>query len=215
MENWMPEKLFLTISLVLFAVFFATPQVLAADSDIGTITRLQNSATVTREGRILELQVGAAIKENDGIKTGDDARVEVTFVDGTKLTIGANGIVVIDKFIFDPDDGVGAMLLRVLLGSFRFITGNIGRLERKQIEAQTRFGVIGVRGTDFWAGPSQNVYGVFLLDGAISVTNSAGGRVLNVPGTGVNLTSANELPGEVTIWGAARAQAALDAVAFR
>ncbi|MCF8466586.1 MAG: FecR family protein [Sneathiella sp.] len=185
------------------------------DSEVGTVTRIQNSANVTRQGKFLELQVGAVVRENDEIQSGPDARVEITFTDGTKLTISENSVIAIDKFLFDPDADVGTILLRALQGPFRFITGNIGKLEKKQIEVQSRFGVIGVRGTDFWAGPSQNVYGVLLLKGIVTVFNREGGRILSVPGEGVNLKSANEPPGEVTVWGAARAQAALDTVAFK
>ena len=211
----MPKNLILAIGLAFIAAFSAAPYAHAAGSEVGTVTRIQNSANVARQGKFLELQAGAKIKENDEVQSGPDARVEITFKDGTKLTIGENSLIAIDKFLFDPDSDVGAILLRALQGPFHFITGSIGKLEKKQIEVQSRFGVIGVRGTDFWAGPSQNVYGVLLLKGLITVFNSAGGRILSAPGQGVNLTSANEPPGEVTVWGAARAQAALDAVAFK
>ena len=74
--------------------------------------------------------------------------------------------------------------------------------------------MIGVRGTDFWAGPSRGQYGVLLLEGAISVTNPAGQRILTTPGTGVNLTSNGVPPSEVATWGTGRAAEALAAVAF-
>ncbi|MEX1036812.1 MAG: FecR domain-containing protein [Sneathiella sp.] len=209
----MIRNLFLSIIVSIFIVLCTLPLAIA-DDDVGTVTRLKNTASVTRLGQQVNIETGFKIQEFDEIRSGEEARVEITFHDGTKLNIGANCHIVIDKFLFDPDTDIGIAILRVFEGPFRFITGRIGKTQDPQIVVQSRFGVIGVRGTDFWAGPSRGQYGVLLLEGAISVTNSSGQRILTIPGTGVNLTSNDIPPSEVTTWGAERAAEALAAVAF-
>ena len=210
----MLKNLIIAIGILVFCAAYVPLTALAEDEVVATVTRLRNTAVVIRKGQQLDVQAGHKLQKFDAIKSGKNARVEIIFNDGTKLYIGANCHIVIDEFLFDPDKNIGTTILRALQGPFRFITGRIGKVQKPQVVVQSRFGVVGVRGTDFWAGPSRGVYGVLLLDGSISVTNPFGQRILTEAGTGVNLTSNTAPPGEVTVWGALRAREALDDVAF-
>ena len=40
---------------------------------------------------------------NDELSTGPKSHLEVTFSDDTKLTLGENAKVVIDRYVFNPD----------------------------------------------------------------------------------------------------------------
>jgi len=210
----MTKYLISSFIALLLAVFCTVSLAFAADTVVGTVTKLRNTAYVIRQEQQLTIDVGFKIYENDEIQSETDTRVELTFNDGTTLYIGANCRLVVDKFLFDPDDNIGIAILRVLQGPFRFISGLIGKVQDPQIVVQTQIGVIAVRGTDFWGGPSRGQYGVLLLKGAISITNPSGQRILTTPGTGVNLTGDNVPPSDVTIWGTDRAAEALAAVAF-
>ncbi len=210
----MLKNLLLAIGFLIASAVYVPFPALAEDEDVATVSRLRNTAVVLRKGQQIDIRPSFKLQKFDEIKSGENARVEVIFNDGTKLNIGADCHIVIDEFLFDPDKNIGIAILRELQGPFRFITGRIGKVLQPQVVVQSRFGVVGVRGTDFWAGPSRGVYGVLLLDGAISVTNPAGQRSLTPAGTGVNLTDNNVPPGEVTVWGADRAQEALADVAF-
>ncbi len=207
----MRNLLFFLVAVIILSF---DPHLAVAADEVATVTKLRNSAHVFRKGQQIALNEGFKIEEFDEVLTGKDTRVEITFIDGTKLNIGEHSNIVIDKFLFDPVNHLGIAILRSLEGAFRFVTGNIGKVNQPQIVVQSRFGVIGVRGTDFWAGPSRGVYGVLLLDGSISVVNPMGQRILTAPGTGVNLTGNDAPPSEVTAWGAERAADALAAVAF-
>jgi len=202
--------------LTLFFLFlFVAAATDALAAGVGSVTRQQSDVSVTRMGQTIPLAFDATIYENDDITTGTDARIEITFIDGTKLTIGENSRLVIDKFLFDPDNSVGTAILNAAKGPFRFITGKIGEMANKRVVVQNTFGTIGIRGTDFWGGPALGVYGVLLLDGTIVVRTDAGARILNVSGTGVNLTGSNVPPGEVAPWGQDRVNAALASISFR
>ncbi|MCF8466585.1 MAG: FecR family protein [Sneathiella sp.] len=211
----MLKKSILLFSLMAFAAIFKIPHTFAAAPGVGTVTRIQNTASVIREGQELPIQPGAMILENDEIRSSEAARVEITFIDGTRLTIGENSRIAIDEYVYNPHDNIGKAIISAIQGPFRFITGKIGKLKDKRVEVRTNLATIGIRGTDFWGGPSPDIFGVFLLKGTIIVFNSAGGRIIDTPGTGVNLTGVSEIPGEVTVWNAARAQAAINTVTFR
>ncbi len=75
---------------------------------------------------------------------------------------------------------------------------------------------VGIRGTDFFAGPIDNqALGVLLLEGSVSVSNAAGQRLLSRPGQGTNIAAPGAAPGPVTIWPQAKVDRALAAVAFQ
>lgn len=209
------KKLALVLSLTVALVFSVAENSVAANSEVGTVTRLQSDAQIIRDGQTTLLKVGSVIRESDVINSEDMARIEITFTDGTKLLIGENARVEIDEFLYDPDNNIGTAIVSALQGPFRFITGKIGQLKEKRVEIKSSAGTIGVRGTDFWGGPSQGTYGVFLFEGTIVIFNAEGGRIVSTPGTGVDLDGIDKIPGEVTVWDASRAQAALATVTFR
>ena len=60
---------------------------------------------------------------NNVLRTGAKARLQVSFRDSSKLTLGENARVVVDCFIFDPDAGTGEALLKTGVGAFQLATG--------------------------------------------------------------------------------------------
>lgn len=203
------------ITLLVFVGALFTSVAAIAGPEVGTVTRLQNTADANRDGQMLALSEGAAIHEDDEVKSAEGTKIEITFKDGTKLTIGENSTLVIEEYLYNPKDSVGRILLDAVQGPFRFISGGIGKMKDKRAEVKTSSATIGIRGTDFWGGPSAGVYGIFLIEGVIVVRNAEGGRILTVPGTGVNLTGANNQPGEVSAWGQSRVDEAFSTVTFR
>lgn len=205
----------LLLSVLFLTVLMIAPTAHAQNPDVGTVTQLQAEATLIRQGRTLPLQQGSAIQKNDEITSSDDARVEITFSDGTTLTMGENSRLVIDEFLFEPDNSLGTIILNVLEGPFRFITGSIGKMTDKRAEVRTTSATIGIRGTDFWGGPSRGKFGVLLFDGVIVVSNASGARIVDQPGAGVDTTGANVELGEAVIWGQSRVDDAVATITFR
>ena len=68
---------------------------------------------------------------NDELTTGADGHLQVTFRDETVLPLGEDARVVIDRYVFDPGQGVGDVLLSTTQGAFRFATGRIKALSGK------------------------------------------------------------------------------------
>jgi hypothetical protein len=73
------------------------------------------------------------------------------------------------------------------------------------------FGLIAVRGTRLWGGPSNGVFGVFVQQGAATVTGRRK-TVLLVAGQGTDIASPGAEPSAPHPWGAARIKSALDSV---
>jgi hypothetical protein len=136
--------------VVFAAGVFAPGFDVAAAQTVGMVTKVQNQAQVGGQA----VAVGSPVHLNDTLQTGANARLQVTFRDNTNLTLGENATVVIDRFVFDPDAGVGeACAQRNQAGAFRMVTGRISDMPNKNITVKTSSGG-GGRGTDFGRDPS-------------------------------------------------------------
>ena len=75
--------------------------------------------------------------------------------------------------------------------------------------------MIGVRGTDFWGGPIDGCFGVFLLEGAVTVENGSGVVSLERRGAGVQIDRLDARPGPAVVWPSDKVQRAIATVTFR
>ncbi len=184
----------------------------AAEAVIGSVVRCAGACTGTSDGASELLAGGTAVRLLETVATGDGARLELLFADGTRLTLGEKAAVVLDTFVFDP--GGTSRFHAAITGPFRYISGKLGAGATRQASVTTPLALIGVRGTDFWSGPSNGVTGVVVFEGSVEVTTPAGSVILSAPGEGTNLTAPGAPPGPVANWSPARIAAARAAVAF-
>jgi hypothetical protein len=187
----------------------------AAQEAIGTVSRIQGDASGTRGTATQPLGADASVYPNEVVTTGDDTRLEITFKDNTRLTLGEKVKLALDTYIYNRAAGVGTIKFEVA-GAFRFVSGRLSKLAKSTVTVGTPAANIGIRGTDFWAGPIDNqVLGVLLLVGAVDVSNAAGTQTLNRRGQGTNIATQGAAPGPVTFWPADKVSRALAAVTFR
>ena len=160
-------------------LFVASPLGAAAAQSVGTVTRVQGSTTPAASD--------TAVHMNDRLRTGANARLEVTFNDNSKLTLGENANVVIDRYVYNPNKSSAQVVLNATQGALRFAGGKIEQMNQKNIVVNTPNAALAVRGTHFWAGPIDGQYGVLLLNGKVGVSNRAGAVTLARPGMGTDI----------------------------
>jgi hypothetical protein len=176
---------------------------------IGTISDVENDAQIISASGSTTAAVGLAVHMKDQLRTGADGRLQVTFQDHTVLTLGEDASIVIDRYVFDPDRGVGEALLHATQGAFRFAAGQLKDVRNKTITVSTPVAEIGVRGTEFWGGPIDDQYGVLLIEGEVTVSNQGGTIRLSNPGEGTEIRSRFESPRPPTKWASERVTRAL------
>lgn len=81
----------------------------AAQEAIGAISRIQGKATGARGGATEALDLKSPVFLNEVVSTGEAARLEVTFIDGTQLTLGERAKLTLDRFVFNPTAGSGTI----------------------------------------------------------------------------------------------------------
>jgi hypothetical protein len=144
-------------------------------SRVGVVNKVENEAQVISASDAVTATIGTPVHMKDELRTAANARLQVTFLDETQLTLGEHASVVIDRYVYDPNRGVGETFLQVTKGAFRFATGRIKEMKDSKIAVSTPLADIGVRGTEFWGGQLDK-YGVLLLEGKVTVSNQAGER---------------------------------------
>lgn len=63
--------------------------------------------------------------------------------------MGANSKLDMAKFQFDAVTEEGNILVKLIRGSMRMITGLVGKHNSQNVQVTTRSATIGIRGTDF------------------------------------------------------------------
>jgi hypothetical protein len=179
---------------------------------IGAVSRIAGEGASVVDGASRKLAEGAPIHLGEQVTTGGGARLEITFDDNTVLTLGENSTVTVDEFVYAP--GGDSAVAATVAGAFRYVSAALKPGESRTCEVTTPFAVIGVRGTDFWGGPIDGAFGVFLIDGSVSV--SAGSRevVMSAPGEGVTLDRAGAAPSDAFLWAPDRVARAVATVTF-
>jgi len=195
-------------------VGFASDQSAAQDA-IGTISRIQGEASAMRSDATRALGINASVFANEIVSTGEAARLEVTLRDQTRLTLGERAKLTLDRYVFDPAGGRGTIKFG-LVGAFRFVSGQLSKLANADVSVTTPVAIVGIRGTEFWGGPiDDQALGVFLIEGAVSVSNASGQQILNLPGQGTNIAAPGGAPGPVTFWAPDKVGRAIATVTFR
>ena len=113
----------------------------------------------------------------------------ITFLDDSTVKLTEHSKLLIDEYIYDPDPSKAKMALTFGLGTARFITGNLGRIDKQNISLKTPTANIAIRGTDFTATVDELGRSLIILlpdafglsSGEIEVVTAMGSVLLNKP----------------------------------
>jgi hypothetical protein len=178
-----------------------------ANSIIGKAVEITGDVTRKQADHLEGLKVGASLMDHDFVATGKESFAELALGDDTSLLLGSETELLIDTFIA----GQGGT---IELGTGQMVFDRPEGLAKIDLTVRTAFGMIGVRGTKFFAGPSRGVFGVFVEHGLVEVTGGGVTRQVG-RGQGVDIASPGAAPSEVAQWGDARIREAYASVGIR
>lgn len=125
----------------------AAPAVAQERPVAGRIKVSSGSAFVVRDGAQLPAQVGQVVFESDGLRTGGDGKVGVTLNDDTRLSLGPNSELKLERFTYAPADRGFGLVLKFVRGAATYVSGRIAKIAPDAIRLETPAAIIGVRGT--------------------------------------------------------------------
>jgi hypothetical protein len=176
----------------------------AAESLAGTIESLRGDAFAEGTKPRRTLAPMAEVFVGDVVETAIDSALTMHLGKTTFVKLGAQAKFRIDNFVVDAG------------GTFELEQGPMlidhnGSTKNEDFQVRSPFGLIAVRGTMFFAGPSNDVFGVFVASGVVAVTG--GGRTVVLrPGLGTNIAQPGDAPTEPRRWAPGRITAALRSV---
>ena len=137
-----------TARLSLLLSLFTLP-VRGEDALVGSVKTVQGVTLVRRGTENLPIREGMHLQLNDTLQTSADGRLGVILQDGTRISLGPNTELKIDRFVYQPADSKFALLLRLGRGVFAYISGKIAQFSPESVTIETPVGVLGLRGTHF------------------------------------------------------------------
>ncbi len=174
------------VIMVLFASF-KTTRVQAQAVDVGNISELTGAARVIRE-KPYNAELEFNIQQNDEAIT-TNGRMAIRFLDDSQVKLTEHSQLTIDEYIFDPNPSKSKMAITFGLGTARFITGSLNKIDKQNIELKTPTANIAIRGTDFTVTVDETGRSLLILlpdinglsSGEIVVTTAMGTVTLNKP----------------------------------
>ena len=133
----------------LIVILLVLPTQLSYAATIGNVVLQAGVASVERKGTESDLNLNSDIMFMDHVKTGK-GEVGITFIDDTNVAVSSQSSLIIDDFVYDPNNAEGSKLvLRIAFGTVRYASGNIAKLNKQNVDIRTPTARIGVRGTAF------------------------------------------------------------------
>jgi hypothetical protein len=161
---------------------FAAPQ-----QPVGSALMVVNLVTAEFNRDTRTLQIGDRVHQDETIEVGLDGSSELKLEDETKLALGPGSHLTLDKFVYDPAKAKGSIVLDLVKGTFRFMTGVA---EKPTYVIKTPAAAITVRGTIFDVFVQEDGLSWLLLhEGAVEICNQRGQcRVHDEPGKLIRIT---------------------------
>ncbi|HWR03036.1 MAG TPA: FecR family protein [Humidesulfovibrio sp.] len=202
------------LAALVFSLAAASAAFAADVETVGHVTRTQGLSYAVQGSVLKELSPNALINRKDVLRTGPGARLEITLLDETRLTLGADTEFSVERYDLGRQDG--GVLLKLTKGAFRVATGQLEALRGGPFEVSTPLATIGIRGTDFWGGYlAADEISVLLISGkGVYIVNDGGRAEIVRPMEGLTVRSATAPPPAPSMWSPDKRQRAFDTVAF-
>jgi hypothetical protein len=170
----------------------------------GAVDDVRGEAFAEAQRERRKLQNAAPVFLADEVSTGAASRLAIHLGVDTIVRLGELAHLTIDRTL----ENAGGDLT---LTSGPLLFDRNSGAEPRPVRIRSSFGLIAVRGTRFFAGPSAGVFGVFVQRGSVAV-RAAGREVILGEGMGTNIAHPGDAPTPPSSWKQPRIDAALASI---
>ena len=164
----------ISLLLAMFALFFT--ELVLASAVVTTSTGTTQVQTGPAPARTL--RTGDQVNQGDTVITGPNSSLVMKFDDGQVTALTSNSRLTITAFAYNPQTQRGNVLLSLIGGGMRAITGLIGKNQPQNVAIRAATATIGIRGSDI---------SVMLAGGTVLLTVADGVATFTVGGTTVSV----------------------------
>lgn len=136
-------------------------------ANIGKFVIVKGDVEVVRDGKKIKAVSGMIIENQDKINTLGVAKAQIEFSDKTIVSLGKNTSFTINDYLFAQNDS--KIDMGVNNGSFKVISGEVGKLARNNFKFQANTATIGIRGTIFAGNVTAKENIIACVQGGITV----------------------------------------------
>jgi len=166
----------------------------------GAVDALQGEAFAIAANARRSLAFAAEIFVGDLVGTQPRSTMRLKLGTTTEVHLGPEARLKVDRFV----QNAGGVLL---LEAGGLMVNHPRDPASAGLAVRSSFGLIAIRGTRFFAGPSNGVFGVFTEEGEVMVV-AADTTVVVAAGQGTNIARPGAAPSDPAPWGEARIRAA-------
>ena len=119
----------------------------AALASVGIVRSVSTDAYILRNETSIAAKINMKIMNGDVVKTGPNGSIGLIFDDDTIVSMGPNSEFAVEDFLFNPSEKKLSFVVRMLQGTFSYLSGQISKLVPGAVRLETPDATIGIRGT--------------------------------------------------------------------
>jgi len=124
-----------------------TPVAAQQPAPAGHIKTVSGTAAIVRAGGTVTARPGDPIYATDTLRTSADGSIGVTLRDDTRVSLGPNSEVKVDRYVYSPGEGGLGMVLKFVRGVAVYVSGRMAKIAPDSIRLEAPSAIVGVRGT--------------------------------------------------------------------
>lgn len=125
-----------------------TPLVSAEDENAGMVVASRGEVIAMSNGGSRELKQGDFVYVDDEIMTSNRSFAVLQFVDGAKVTVRPDSVMIVETYLYNGN-AEDVATLSLVSGGLRVITGAMAKSNPENYKVRTPVALMGVRGTEF------------------------------------------------------------------
>ena len=135
------------------------------------------------DGAARSLAVGSDLEAGERVRTGASGSLQILFEDRSSMALGPDAEMVLDEYIYRPEQGDGALGVSLGKGLLRFVGGAISKTAAVSVRTPTA--TIGIRGGIAIVEAGAATSATFLY--GVSMTVTAGGESVTIARPGFRI----------------------------
>lgn len=136
-------------ALVVACICLVSSGAALAQNVAGVVKKSQGNVLIQRDSKTFPAEIGTKVLTGDVLRTSEASSTGVMLKDETRISLGPNSQVTLDKYGFNANSNSGNMFLSVFKGTLMMITGLMVKSSPGAVVVKTPTSTAGVRGTQF------------------------------------------------------------------
>ena len=113
----------------------------------GHVKTVSGTVSIVRGQNAHPARAGEPVYATDTLRTGADGALGITLRDDTRVSLGPNSEMLVDRYVYAPGEGGLGMVLKFLNGVAVYVSGRMAKLAPDAVRLETPSGIVGVRAT--------------------------------------------------------------------